>query len=154
MAKPWHWIIKDDKSKLLDLITYFNTEIDAAKKEVKKIGSVEKLSQDLPGWHETRLSQLQELEAVLETLEIEMKQIQAEKFKFFLESYRRQLSSSDCKKYVEGDKDVCDLAEVINEVAFLRNQYTSIVKSLEMKAFQLNNIVKLRCAGLEDIRLD
>lgn len=154
MAKPWHWIIKDDKTKLLDLINHFNTEIDEAKKEVKKIGSVEKLSQDLPGWHETRLSQLQELEAVLETLEIEMKQIQGEKFKFFLESYRRQLSSTDIKKYVEGDKDVCDLAEVINEVAFLRNQYTSIVKSLEMKAFQLNNIVKLRCAGLEDIRLN
>ena len=61
MAKPWHWIIKDDKSKLLDLITYFSTEIDEAKKEVKKVGSVEKLAQDLPGWHETRLSQLQEL---------------------------------------------------------------------------------------------
>jgi len=87
-------------------------------------------------------------------LEIELKQIETEKFKHFLEHYKRQLSSSDCKRYVDGDKDVAELNELINEVAYIRNQYTSIVKSLEMKAFQLNNIVKLRSAGIEDARLD
>ena len=152
--KPWHWIIKDDKSKLIDMITFFDAEIEEARKEVKKIGIIEKIAQEIPGWHETRLSQLQELEAVLEMLEIEMKQIQAEKFKYYLEAYRRALSSSDCKKYVDGDKEVCELYELINEVSYIRNQYSSIVKSLEMKAFQLNNIIKLRTAGIEDARLE
>ncbi|EMR6009035.1 recombination mediator protein UvsY [Escherichia coli] len=154
MNKPWHWIIKDDKSKIIEMIEFFNKEIEEARREVKKIGIIEKIAQEIPGWHETRLSQLQELEAVLEMLEIEMRQIQAEKFKYFLEGYRRALSSSDCKKYVEGDKDVCELAELINEVSYIRNTYSSIVKSLEMKAFQLNNIVRLRASGIEDARLE
>lgn len=154
MARPWHWVIKDDKTKILDMIEFFDLEIEQARKEVKKIGIIEKIAQEIPGWHENRLSQLQQLEAVLEVLEIEMRQIQAEKFKYYLEAYKRALSSSDCKKYVEGDVDVCELAELINEVAYLRNQYTSIVKSLEMKAFQLNNIVRLRAAGIEDARLE
>ncbi|EPE1232884.1 hypothetical protein ACSGOQ_006162, partial [Escherichia coli] len=70
------------------------------------------------------------------------------------EAYRRALSSSDCKKYVEGDKEVCELSELINEVSYIRNTFSSIVKSLEMKAFQLNNIVRLRAAGIEDARLE
>lgn len=154
MARPWHWVIKDDKAKILDMIEFFDAEIEEGRREVKKIGIIEKIAQQIPGWHETRLSQLQQLEAVLEVLEIEMRQIQAEKFKYYLEAYKRSLSSSDCKKYVEGDKDVCELAELINEVAYLRNQYSSIVKSLEMKAFQINNIVRLRAAGIEDARLE
>ncbi|WPK20093.1 hypothetical protein [Salmonella phage SD-1_S14] len=143
--KPWHWIIKDDKSKIIEMIEFFNKEVEEARREVKKIGIIEKIAQEIPGWHETRLSQLQELEAVLEMLEIEMRQVQAEKFKYFLEGYRRAL---------EGDKDVCELAELINEVSYIRNTYSSIVKSLEMKAFQLNNIVRLRAAGIEDARLE
>lgn len=152
--RPWHWVIKDDKTKIVDMIEHFNEEIEEARREVKAIGIIEKLSQQLPAWHESRLSQLQQLEAVLEVLEIEMRQLTAEKFKMFLEHYPKALSSSDCKKYVDGDKEVCELSELINEVAYLRNTFTSIVKSLEMKAFQLNNIVKLRTAGIEDARLD
>ena len=87
-------------------------------------------------------------------MEIEMRQLEVEKFKHFLEHYRRQLSSSDCKKYVDGDKEVVELAELINEVAYIRNQYVGIIKALEMKAFQINNIVKLRTAGIEDARID
>ncbi|AXC39242.1 UNVERIFIED_ORG: hypothetical protein [Escherichia phage CMSTMSU] len=34
-------------------------------------------------------------------LEIEMRQLQAEKFKYFLEAYRRALSSSDCKSMLK-----------------------------------------------------
>ncbi|EPE1232735.1 hypothetical protein ACSGOQ_006012, partial [Escherichia coli] len=67
--KPWHWIIKDDKSKIIDMIEHFEKETEEARREVKKIGIIEKIAQEIPGWHETRLSQLQELEAVLEMLE-------------------------------------------------------------------------------------
>ena len=152
--KPWHWVIKADKNKLIDMIEYFDKELEEARKEIKQVGIIENIAAKLPSYHENRFGQLQQVESVMEVLEIEMRQLEAEKFKHFLEHYRRQLSSSDCKKYVDGDKEVVELAELINEVAYIRNQYTSIVKSLEMKAFQLNNIVKLRTAGIEDARLD
>ncbi len=154
MAKAWHWIIKDDKSKILDMVEYFESELEDARREVKQSGVIEKLSQQLPAYHELRFSQLQQVETVLEILEIELKQLESEKFKKFLEHYNRQLSSSDCKKYVEGDPDVVAVNEMIADVAYIRNQLLGVVKSLEMKAFQLNNIVRLRTAGIEDARLD
>src|SRR5699024_6123184 len=108
----------------------------------------------LPSYHEERFGQLQQIEAVMEVLELEMRKLESEKFQFFLEHYRRALSSADCKRYVEGDKEVVEQSELINEVAYIRNQYVGIIKSLEMKAFQINNIVKLRTAGIEDARID
>lgn len=154
MAKAWHWIIKDDKSKILDMVEYFENELEDARREVKQSGVIEKLSQQLPAYHELRFSQLQQVETVLEILEIELKQLESEKFKKFLEHYNRALSSADCKKYVEGDPDVVAVNEMIADVAYIRNQLLGVVKSLEMKAFQLNNIVRLRTAGIEDARLD
>lgn len=152
--KAWHWIIKDDKSKIVDLVEYFDGELEEARREVKKVGVIEKISSELPAYHETRFAQLQAMETVLEFLEAEMKQLEAEKYKHFLEHYKRQLSSTDCKKYVDGDKEVVELSLVIAEVALIRNQLAGIVKSLEMKGFQLGHIVKLRTAGIEDARLD
>lgn len=152
--KPWHWVIKADKTKIIDFVNYFNDELEEARKEIKQVGVIEAIAAKLPSYHENRFGQLQQIESVMEVLEIEMRQLEAEKFKHFLEHYRRQLSSSDCKKYVDGDKEVVDLSELINEVAYIRNQYVGIVKSIEMKAFQLNNIVKLRTAGIEDARID
>jgi len=35
----------------------------------------------------------------------------------------------------------------------VRNKYIGIIKALEAKQFQINNVVKLRAAGLEDISL-
>lgn len=152
--KPWHWVIKADKNKLIDMIEYFDKELEEARKEIKQVGIIENIAAKLPSYHENRFGQLQQVESVMEVLEIEMRQLEAEKFKHFLEHYRRQLSSSDCKKYVDGDKEVVELAELINEVAYIRNQYVGIIKALEMKAFQINNIVKLRTAGIQDTRID
>jgi len=35
----------------------------------------------------------------------------------------------------------------------IRNKYMGLIKALDTKGFQINNIVKLRSAGLEDISL-
>jgi hypothetical protein len=153
MAKAWHWIIKDDKTKILDMIDFFEKELEDARREVKQAGVIETIANNLPAYHELRFSQLQQVESVLEILEIEMKQLQAAKYKLLLEHYNRQLSSTDCKKYVDGDPDVCALSELLVDVSYIRNQLMGVVKSIEMKAFQLNNIVRLRAAGIEDARL-
>ena len=45
------------------------------------------------------------------------------------------------------------LEKIINEFAMLRNQWLGIIKGLDIKQWQLSNIIKLRAAGLEDITL-
>jgi len=48
---------------------------------------------------------------------------------------------------------VIDQQHIINEVALVRNKYMGLVKALDAKQFQINNVVKLRAAGLEDVSL-
>ena len=74
-------------------------------------------------------------------------------FKKYLETYQRALTSRDVEKYVDGEADVIDYEKIINEFALLRNKWLGITKSLDIKQWQLSNIIKLRVAGMEDASL-
>ena len=150
----WHRVIKQDKSKIVDFLEYFEEELENSKKEVKATGVIETVAKNIPYYHDLRFGQLQQIESVLEVLEIELKKIQSEKFKLYLEGYKRTLSSSDCMKYVQGDADVVAQCELINEVKHIRNMFFGVVSSLEKLGFAIGHIVKLRTSGIEDARFD
>jgi hypothetical protein len=147
----WYAKVSKDIANLPGCLDYFYTEIEEAKKEVKIYGNVERASASLPGMVEHRFNQLQEIEAVLEYLNIELRRIKSKSFRKYLENYQRALSSRDCEKFVEGEADVVDMEKIINEFAMLRNQWLGVIKGLDIKGYQINNIIKLRAAGLEDI---
>lgn len=149
----WYASVSKDIANLPPCLDYFYKELDEARKEVKIYGNVEKSSAALPGIVEHRFNQLQEIEAILEYLNIELRRIRSKAFKKYLENYQRALSSRDCEKYVDGEADVVDMEKVINEFAMLRNQWLGIIKGLDIKQWQISNIIKLRTAGLEDITL-
>lgn len=149
----WYSKVSNDLTNLPACIEYFYKELDSARAEVKIYGNVERASASLPGIVEQRFNQLQEIEAVLEYLNIELRKIRSKAFKKYLENYQRALSSRDCEKYSDGEADVVDMEKIINEFAMLRNQWLGIIKALDIKQWQLSNIIKLRAAGLEDITL-
>lgn len=149
----WYAKVSKDIAHLPNCLDYFYNELEQAKKEVKIYGNVEKASASLPGIVEQRFNQLQEVEAVLEYLNIELRRVRSKAFKKYLENYQRALSSRDVEKYVDGEADVVDMEKIINEFAMLRNQWLGIIKGLDIKQWQLSNIIKLRTAGLEDITL-
>ena len=117
-------------------------------------GSIERSSSVLPAIVETRFAQLQEIEAILEHLNIQLRRIRARTFRKFLEKYERALTSRDAQAYVDGEPEVVDQTELINQFGLLRNQFLGVLKALEAKQFQINNIVKLRVAGLEDSEIN
>jgi hypothetical protein len=149
----WYSKVSKDIAHLPDCIEYFYKELDNARAEARIHGNVEKASASLPGIVEQRFNQLQEIEAILEYLNIELRRIRSKSFKKYLENYQRALSSRDVEKYVDGEADVVDMEKIINEFAMLRNQWLGIIKALDIKQWQLSNIIKLRTAGLEDITL-
>lgn len=149
----WYAKVSKDIAHLPSCLDHFYNELEQAKKEVKIYGNVEKASASLPGIVEQRFNQLQEVEAVLEYLNIELRRVRSKAFKKYLENYQRALSSRDVEKYVDGEADVVDMEKIINEFAMLRNQWLGIIKGLDIKQWQLSNIIKLRTAGLEDITL-
>jgi len=149
----WYRKVQGNLGELVNCIDFYEAELDAARVETSLKGNTERHSRDMPGIVEYRFNQLQEIEAILEHLNIELRKLRSSHYRKFLEHYQRQLSSRDVEKYIEGEQDVVDLTHLINEFALIRNKYLGLVKALDAKQFQLNNIIKLRAAGLEDLGL-
>ena len=151
-----HWFhrIRNDLGRLPDMVEHFSAEASAAHAETRITGSLEKNAQDLPGRIAYRFDQLQEIEAVLKHLNVKYDQMRSSHYKRYLERYNRELSDRSIEKYIDGEQDIVDMSMLINEVALVRNKYLAIIKGLEAKSYSLNNIVKLRAAGLDDTKLD
>ena len=147
----WYNKIVNDIANLPDFIDYYNQELAQAKYDAAIKGNVEKSVAALPGVTEHRFNQLQEIEAVLNYLNIQLRKIRRKHFQKYLETYARQLSSRDAEKYVDGEDEVIDYETIINEVALLRNKWLGVMKGLESKNFMLGHVVRLRTAGMEDI---
>jgi len=149
----WYSRIVADLSQIPAFIIYYENELEKARQDVRIYGKVEKNLADLPGITEYRFSQLQEIEAVLNYLNIQLNKIRRKHFQKYLEGYNRALTSREAEKYVDGEDEVVDFETIINDVALVRNRWLGILKGLESKNFQLGHITKLRVAGMEDIVL-
>jgi len=149
----WYRKVTTDLSALPDFISHYDNELISAKNDVKVYGNVEKNIAALPGITEYRFNQLQEIEAVLNYLNIQLRKIRRKHFQKYLEKYNRNLSSRDAEKYVDGEDEVIDYEVLINEVALLRNKWLGVLKGIDAKQWQLGRIVRLRTAGMEDISI-
>lgn len=149
----WYSRVTNNLGEIPNFIAHFEQELDSARRDCGIGGLVEKNISNLPGVTEHRFNQLQEIEAVLNHLNIQLRKIRRKHFQKYLEGYARALTSRDAEKYVDGEDEVVDFETIINEVAFLRNRFLGIMKALESKNFMLGHVVRLRAAGMEDIQL-
>ena len=147
----WYNKVVADLSQLPAFIAYYEDEIISARGEIALKGNVEKNVAALPGQTEHRFYQLQEIEAVLGHMNIQLRKIRRKHFQKYLEGYARALTSRDAEKYVDGEDEVIDYETLINEVALLRNKYLGVMKGLEAKSYMAGHVVRLRTAGMEDV---
>lgn len=149
----WYSRVVANLGSIPDFIAHYEREIEEAKRECRIGGYVEVNIKELPGITEHRFNQLQEIEAVLNYLNIQLRKIRRRHFQKYLESYARALTSRDAEKYVDGEDEVIDFETIINEVALLRNRWLGIMKGLDSKSWMSGHIVRLRTAGMEDIQV-
>ena len=150
----WYHDVVADISKLPDALEYYEREYNVARSEIKLGGgTLEEHIKRLPGDWEYRFAQLQEIEAILQYLHIELRKIRRKHYKRYVENYDRVLSGRDAEKYVDGEQEVIDQEMLINEVAMIRNLFTGLSKAFEAKSFQINNTQRLRTAGMDDASL-
>ena len=149
----WYSRITANLAVIPDFIEHYERQLDDARDDVRIRGKIEKNLADLPGITEHRFNQLQEIEAVLNYLNIQLNKVRRKHFQKYLEGYNRALSSREAEKYVDGEEEVVDFETIINDVALVRNKWLGIMKALESKNFQLGHITRLRVAGMEDISL-
>jgi len=153
MSTNWYTKVVQDMSAIPDFIHYYESELEQARKEIGIHGLVEKSIKELPAVTEIRFNQLQEVEAVLNHLNIQLRKIRRKHFVKYLENYPRALTSRDAEKYVDGEDEVVDFETIINEVALLRNKWLGIMKGLDSKQWMSGHIVRLRTAGMEDVQV-
>jgi uncharacterized protein YfdQ (DUF2303 family) len=149
----WYSRVVANLSAIPDFISYYEKELEHAKADCRLGGLVEQNIKHLPGVTEHRFNQLQEVEAVLNFLNIQLKKIRRRHFQKYLEGYARALTSRDAEKYVDGEDEVIDFETLINEVALLRNRWLGVMKGLDSKQWMSGHIVRLRTAGMEDIQV-
>jgi hypothetical protein len=147
----WYNRVVADLSEIPAFIDYYESEMRSAKSDIKISGNVERALADLPGITEHRFNQLQEIEAVLEFLNIQLRKIRKTYFQKYLEGYARALTSRDAEKYTDGTDEVIDYETIINSVALLRNRWLGILKAIETKNFMIGHLIRLRVAGMEDL---
>ena len=92
----WYDRVSKDISNIPDAVAYYEAELLAAKTDARIAGNLEKAAANMPGIVENRFNQLQEIEAILEYLNIELRRLRSQHFRKYLENYQRQLSSRDC----------------------------------------------------------
>jgi hypothetical protein len=149
----WYNKVVADLGNIPAFINYYEDELVEAKYDCGVKGNLEKNIAGLPGLTEHRFNQLQEIEAVLNYLNIQLRRIRKKHFQKYLENYPRALTSRDAEKYVDGEDEVIDFETIINEVALVRNKWLGLLKGLESKNFMLGHVARLRTAGMEDITL-
>ena len=149
----WYSRVVAGLDAIPDFISHYERELADAKKDCKIYGIVEKNITALPGITEHRFNQLQEIEAVLNYLNIQLRKIRRKHFQKYMENYARALTSRDAEKYTDGEDEVIDYETLINEVAYLRNRWLGILKGLDTKQWQMGHVVRLRTAGMEDIQV-
>ena len=153
MPQGWYGQVSANLGKIADCITFYESQLEEARVECGLAGNIEKNATRIPGIVEHRFNQLQEIEAILEFLNIQLRKVRSKFYKRYLENYQRALTSNDVKNYIDGEQEVVDMANVVNVFALLRNKYLGLMKAIDAKQFQINNIVKLRVAGLDDAEL-
>ena len=131
-------------------VLYFESQLAEAAKEVKLSGRIETAAVALPGVLQYRYAQLQEVEAILEYLNINLSKERAKSIRAFMENYNRELTVREAEKWIDADDDVISWRELVNSIAYIRNQYLGILKALDAKNFMIGHIVKLKVAGIDD----
>lgn len=149
----WYNRIVQNLGEIPNFIDYYENELIAAKQDCAVKGNLERNIASLPGVTEHRFNQLQEIEAVLNFLNIQLRKIRRKHFQKYLEAYARALTSRDAEKYVDGEDEVIDFETIINEVALIRNKWLGLLKGIESKNFMLGHVARLRTAGMEDVVL-
>ena len=149
----WYNAVVKDLAKLGDAVVYFDNELKIAATEPDLSGSVEKASAALPGQLAYRCNQLHEIDAIADLVEMLLKKERAKAMRYFMEGYNKTMSATEATKWIEAEAPVIAMHELFIEVSLIRNRYLVIIKSLDAKGYQINNIVKMNEHGISDLRV-
>jgi len=151
--KEWYFDIiqESDEDKLFNLfeeaIMYYKDILEKSQNDCQLTDDTEYHAKSLPGFMNYYFSILQDIEAIVNFIDLKYKKVKGDRLRYYMEKYDRTLKSTDAEKYAETDEEVIRWLELKNLFLYYRNRYMGIIKALDVKNYQLSNIVKLKVAG-------
>lgn len=143
-----------DLSTVLDACDAYEEIYEQSRKELSVNGRIEAISARIPGLSDQWFAQLQDLEAILQYMEQRERKALIYKVQQIENTYARKLSDKQMREYAEVSDEVQAIRMVLHQVGYVRNLFIGLGKGLEYLHFQIGNVSKLRCAGLEDAVID
>ena len=140
-------------SELVPFLDAWQKEIDASEPIFNIKGSrLEGLARDVPQ-HQARFAGFaQDTKAVVKWLEV-LKAKAESKYTRNYNNSPRALGVREQSLYIQGERDIIDLNQLIVEVALKQQHFDEIVDAIKQMAWMIGNITKLRVAELQDVIL-
>jgi len=111
---------------------------------------LEKLARDLPHHQFFYAKRAQESRALVKWLEIQKTRKEARHVKNYNQN-PRALGAREQALYVQGEKDIVELNQLIVEANLKQQQFEEIVESLKQMGWMIGHITKLRVAEMQDV---
>ncbi len=148
------FLLKLDEERLeeiVPLLPKYEEKIKAAEPIFKLEGRrLEEIMRTLPHYQATYDQSYQELKALEEWVNnIKEKKI-GKLWKKYNEGYSRALAAKDIQAYINSEKDIVELNQIIIEITLLKNMSFSIVDALKQLGWQMGSITKLRIAEMQE----
>lgn len=138
------------KAELPQFFDRWQTEIDNAEPIFKIEGErLEKLARDVPHHQVYYAQRAQEARAVVKWLEIEKGRTESRYIKNYNQS-PRALGVKEQSQYLQGERDVIELNQLIVEAALKQQQFDEIVEAIKQMGWMIGHITKLRVAEMQD----
>mgnify|MGYP005628945473 CR=1 FL=1 len=154
MSSSWYRQVTQNLDLLPDFLAFYEKEIEESTDETVARGILTQQCAMIPGTSEYRMGQLKDIEAVLQFLELKVKQLRSECYVKFSEHYNKELANPAILKYIDGDADVVAHELLCIEVARVSGLYQARLTGLERKHYQVGNVAKLQTAGMQDVYID
>jgi hypothetical protein len=110
---------------------------------------IEEICRTLPHNQQKFEQYYQEMKSLEEWVVNLKDRIYAKYWKKYTEGYARALGPNDIKAYVNGEKEIIEMNQIIIEVQLVKQRLQALVKGFEQMGWMLGHITKLRVAELE-----
>lgn len=96
---------------------------------------------------------LQECKTIEETIRVKIEEIESKLFRNLNETSQRALGTRDIQQYIKSDISYVNAQEILLEIVHVKRRLEAVVEALKSMGWSVNNIVKLRIAQLENVKL-
>lgn len=141
---------EDLRAELPDFFAHWETEIANAEPIFKLEGErLEIIARSIPQHQAFYAHRAMEARALVKWLEIQKARAESRYVKNYNNS-PRALGAKEQSQYLQGEKEVVELNQLIVQTALYQQQFDEIVEAIKQMGWMVGNITKLRVAEMQD----